>query len=116
MRKYWISLGPLPTGRHCKKPGGCWQAPWWTWQKLPFAVQQDFTVVAQGADVHRAGMQVDATVGLMLVSAYHWSMLRGRPHTLSSHWSGRPTQQAFCGFFGIVVGGPPLTAGVRHQG
>ena len=30
----------------------------------------------------------------------------------TSHWSGRPTPQAFCGFFGIVACGPPLTGGV----
>jgi hypothetical protein len=34
---------------------------------------------------------------------------------LTSHWSGRPTQQAFVGFFGIIAGGPPLTGGVRHR-
>jgi predicted RNase H-like HicB family nuclease len=33
----------------------------------------------------------------------------------TSHWSGRPTQQAFCGFFGIIAGGPPLTGGVRAK-
>jgi hypothetical protein len=33
----------------------------------------------------------------------------------TSHWSGRPTPQAFVGFFGIVAGGPPLTGGVRLQ-
>jgi hypothetical protein len=30
----------------------------------------------------------------------------------TSHWSGRPTPQAFVGFFSIIVGGPPLTGGV----
>jgi hypothetical protein len=30
----------------------------------------------------------------------------------TSHWSGRPTPQAVCGFFGIVTGGPLLTASV----
>jgi len=33
------------------------------------------------------------------------------PH-LTWRWSGRPTSQAFFGFFGIVAGGPPLTFGV----
>jgi hypothetical protein len=33
---------------------------------------------------------------------------------LTSHWSRRPTQQAFFGFFGIIAGGPPLTGSVSR--
>jgi hypothetical protein len=64
-------------------------------------VQKDFTVVTQDADVHGTGMQVDTAVKRVWMGveshevssfvvnlvfpplAYHWGMLRGRPHTLS---------------------------------
>jgi hypothetical protein len=80
---------------------------------LHVAVQHDFTIVAQDADVHAAGMQIDTAVKWVWMGveshevssfvvnrvfpppAYHWGMLRGRPHTLSKARSGRPTVEAF---------------------
>jgi hypothetical protein len=37
------------------------------WSRFHVAVQHDFPIVAQDADIHRAGMQVDATVKLVLI-------------------------------------------------
>src|SRR5262245_31840590 len=65
------------------------------------AVQQDFSIASQDADIHAPSMQINTTVHWVLVgveahevfsslvsdffpsSAYHWGMLRRRPQSLS---------------------------------
>src|SRR5215216_2163306 len=74
---------------------------------LHSAVSQAFLLLAQDADVHAAGMQVDTTVkgvvggveahevfsscvrDVFPRSAYHWGMVRRRPQSLSRAWSRR---------------------------
>jgi hypothetical protein len=46
------------------------------WRGLHMAVQQNFALVAQDADGHGAGMQVDPTI--------HWGLLGVESHEVSS--------------------------------
>jgi hypothetical protein len=74
---------------------------------LHVAVQQDFSIGTQDADVHAPRVEINTTVKWVLVgvesheifssfvsdffpsSAYHWGMLRRRPQSLSSACSRR---------------------------
>jgi hypothetical protein len=50
------------------------------WSGLHVAVHEDFSVMAQEADVHAAGMQVDPTIKLMLLGGEsHGGLLRSEP-------------------------------------
>ena len=102
------------------------------WSGLQVAVQENVPVMAQNADIHTSGVQVDTAIKWMLswcrialrspsslvnldffpLPAYHWGMRRGRPQSLSSHWSGRPTRHISWPCTHLVEGGPPLTGGV----
>jgi hypothetical protein len=98
------------------------------------AVHPNVTVVAQATDVPASGMPIETPVKWLGVGvevhevasclgtlhfplpAYHWGRPRGRPQSLSSHWSGRLTRQV-CGACSCLLGGrPPLTANVRPLG